>query len=143
MVGLCMKRIRRRFVPQLLKLRVARSRTGRGIFAEQDIPRGTCILEYIGRPLTHAQQLANKGKYYFWTGRNSMIDGNIPANTARFINHSCVPNCEVDLKNRRIYIFAKRNIRKDEELNYDYGDGYFDMHLKPKGCLCSKCTRGL
>jgi len=68
-----------------------------------------------------------------------MIDGNIPSNTARLINHSCLPNCEVFTKKHRIYIFAKRNIKAGEELNYDYDKEYFDEHIKPKGCRCNKC----
>jgi SET domain-containing protein len=77
--------------------------------------------------------------YLFWTGKNTMIDGNIKKNTARYINHSCAPNCEVDIRKQRIYIFARRNLKAGEELNYDYGSEFFDTHIKPKGCKCNKC----
>jgi SET domain-containing protein len=120
-------------------LRVKRSRTGLGMFAEEAIPRGACIIEYIGRPATKKQIKENTGKYLFWTSDTTMIDGYVKENKARFINHSCRPNCEIDIKNRRIYVFAKRAIKAGEELNYDYDTEYFDMHLKPKGCLCEKC----
>ena len=135
-----MKKMRRRFVPGEFDLRVRRARTGRGMFAGEAIPRGACIIEYTGKPTTIEQMRSNSGKYLFWTGRSSMIDGNIAGNRARFINHSCVPNCEVDLKYRRIYIFAKRNIKAGEELTYDYDTEYFEEHIKPKGCLCTKCA---
>jgi len=68
-----------------------------------------------------------------------MIDGNIPSNTARFINHSCAPNCEIDIRRRRIYIVARRAIKPGEELSYDYGEEYFEMHLAGR-CRCAKCS---
>lgn len=135
-----MKKIRKRFEPQPLKLRVKRSRTGLGVFTEEDIPRGTCVLEYKGRSLTEDEQHNKNGKYFFETGKNTMIDGNVPNNPAKYVNHSCRPNCEIDLKNKRVFIFAKRNIKAGEELNYDYDTEYFDEFIKPKGCKCLKCS---
>jgi SET domain-containing protein len=82
----------------------------------------------------------NRGKYLFWTSDVSMIDGNIPANRARFINHSCAPNCEVRIRNRRIYIYALRTIQPGEELSYDYGEEYFELHLAGR-CRCAKCSK--
>jgi len=70
-----------------------------------------------------------------------MSDGNIPSNIARFTNHSCAPNCEADGPRGHVYISALRKIKKREELTYDYGEEYFDKHIKPKGCLCIKCTK--
>lgn len=134
-----MKKIRRVFTPGDYALRVGRSRTGLGMFTEEALPRGACVIEYTGRPATRAEIKANKGKYLFWTSESTMIDGNIRENKARFINHSCRPDCEVDIRNKRIYVFAKRNIKAGEELAYDYGTEYFDMHIKPIGCLCEKC----
>ncbi len=135
-----MKKVRRIFKPLPFKLRVGKARTGRGLFTEENIPRGACIIEYIGRPVSKEEQEKNGGKYFFWTGKYTMIDGNIKENTARYINHSCAPNCEADLYKKRIYIFAKKNIKAGEELHYDYDTEYFDMHIKPKGCLCHKCS---
>lgn len=130
----------RRFQPGTFDLRIKQSRTGRGMFAEEKIPRGACIIEYTGRPATAKQIRENTGKYLFWTSSKTMIDGYIPSNKARFINHSCAPNCEIDIKNQRIYIFAKRPINSGEELTYDYDSEYFDAHIKPHGCLCAKCA---
>lgn len=135
-----MKKIRRIFTPGDYALCVGRSRTGLGMFTEEALPKGACIIEYVGRPATAAEMKANKGKYLFWTSERTMIDGNIRENKARFINHSCRPNCEIDIRNKRIYVFAKRNIKAGEELNYDYDTEYFDMHIKPIGCLCQKCA---
>lgn len=138
-----MKKRRRVFKPGDYSLRVGRSRTGRGVFSLGPIPKGACIIEYTGRPVSEKEQYENRGKYLFWTSSTTMIDGNIPDNTARFINHSCAPNCEVDVRSRRIYVFAKRNIKAGEELNYDYDTEYFDQHIKSKGCRCKKCSLGL
>ena len=136
-----MKKIKRTFAPGGYALRVGRSLAGRGVFAEEAIPRGACIIEYKGRPVSDKEQYENRGKYLFWTGKDTMIDGNIPENTARFINHSCAPNCEIDLYRRRVYVFARRAIKAGEELNYDYDTEYFEQHIKPKGCRCTKCQK--
>ncbi len=129
-----------KFKPGTFKLRVKRSKTGRGLFATEPIPKGACIIEYIGRPLDIEEMAKDDGKYYFWVSDFAMIDGNVKENTARYINHSCAPNCEVDGPDGHIFVMAKRNIKAGEELTYDYGDEYFNKHIKPKGCLCSKCA---
>jgi hypothetical protein len=134
-----MKKIPRHFKPGDYALHVGRSPTGLGVFALEAISRGACIIEYKGRNIPESKQDYVEGKYLFWTGRKSMIDGNIPGNTAKYINHSCAPNCEIDIRKRRIYVFAKRNIKAGEELNYDYDTEYFEQYIKPKGCKCSKC----
>ncbi len=134
-----MKKQKRTFSPGNYVLEVKRSKIGLGMFTKEAIKKGACIIEYQGRKVSKKEQEENSGMYLFWTGRNTMIDGNIKKNTARYINHSCAPNCEVDIRKQRIYIFAKRNLKAGEELNYDYGNEFFDMHIKPKGCKCSKC----
>lgn len=121
------------------RLRVRRAATGRGLFAEEAIPRGSCIIEYTGRPATLEEMARDEGKYLFWTGKTTMINGNIHSNTARYINHSCAPNCEADGPAGRIFILARRRILPGEELTYDYGKEYFNKHLKPSGCRCIKC----
>jgi hypothetical protein len=135
------KKIRRRFVPGGCKVRIGKSRTGKGLFAEEAIPRGTCVIEYIGRPVVGDEQFTHRGKYLFETSKTTMIDGNIPENTAKYINHSCAPNCEIDIKNKRVYIFALKNIKPGTELTYDYDTEYFDAFIKPKGCRCDACSK--
>jgi len=131
---------KRIFKPGTFKLAVKRTRTGRGLIALEAIPEGACIIEYKGRPVSKAEQEADKGKYLFWNTDTTMINGNIAGNTARFINHACESNCEADLSRGRIFIFAIRDIAAGEELTYDYGPEYFEKHLKPKGCLCTACA---
>lgn len=123
------------------KLRVKKSSAGRGLFAEEMIPKDACIIEYIGRPATLEEMARDEGKYLFWTGKTTMINGNIPENTARFINHSCAPNCEADGPRGRIFIIARRAIKPGEELTYDYGGEYFNKHIKPRGCRCVACMQ--
>lgn len=133
-------RMKRIFTPETFQLRIKRSKAGRGLFSYSSIPNGACIIEYTGRPATEKQMKENTGKYLFWNTTKTMIDGNIAGNRARFINHSCVPNCEIDLKDSRVYVFATRSIRSGEELTFDYDTEYFDLHIKPLGCLCAKCS---
>ncbi len=121
------------------KLRVGRGVSGKGLFAIDTIPKGSCIIEYIGKEVPKSEHDTARGRYLFWSGKTLMIDGNIPANTARYINHSCRPNCEADGPDGHIYITTLRNIKAGEELTYDYADEYFDAYIKPKGCKCVKC----
>ncbi|OGC87683.1 hypothetical protein A3D70_01235 [Candidatus Adlerbacteria bacterium RIFCSPHIGHO2_02_FULL_54_18] len=121
-------------------LRVRRSKTGNGLFTEEFIPKSACIIKYTGRLVGKAEQYSDSGKYLFWVGKNSMINGNIPSNKARFINHSCKPNCEASGPKGRVFISALRRIKAGEELTYDYGDEYFEKHIAPKGCRCTTCT---
>lgn len=126
-------------MPAGFRLTVHRSHSGRGLFTQERIPKGSLVVEYFGRPATAKQMRENRGKYLFWTSDVSMIDGNVPANIARFINHSCAPNCEPKIRKGRIYIFALRTIKPGEELSYDYGQEYFDRQLAGI-CRCVKCS---
>lgn len=121
------------------KLRVGKSLSGKGVFAMEEIPKGKRIIEYIGRSVPVEEQGTIAGRYLFWTGRKKMIDGNIKGNLARFINHSCRPNCEADGPSGRVFIYSLRRIKVGEELTYDYGDEYFNDYIKPVGCRCEKC----
>ena len=122
------------------KLRVGRSRTGRGVFACEDIPKGACIAEYTGVEVSEDDSAYSRGKYLFYISKKRTIDGNVPENRARFINHSCRPNCEATGPNGRVFIMARRRIKAGEELTYNYGKEYFNQFIKPKGCGCAKCT---
>lgn len=130
-----------KYTPGGYALRVRRSGTGKGLFAEEQIPKGVCVIEYVGRPVGKAEAARDRGRYLFTVARNKTIDGNIPANTARYINHSCRPNCEAIGPSGRVFIFSTRRIAAGEELTFDYGEEYFDRHIKPRGCRCAKCGR--
>lgn len=134
-----MKTAREMFTPGNYRLKVKRTRIGLGLITEEAIAKGACIVEYKGRPVSKAEQEADKGKYLFWNSDTMMINGNIPGNVAKYINHACEPNCEVDLYRNRIFVFSTRDIRAGEELTYDYGPEYFDKHITAKKCLCTSC----
>ena len=67
------------------------------------------------------------------------IDGSPRQNVARYINHSCRPNADPIIRDRRIRIKAIRNIEAGAEINYDYGKDHFNAYIKPHGCRCDKC----
>lgn len=121
-------------------LKVGKSRTGLGLYTLEDIPRGEFIIEYIGDILTEKEANERGGKYLFETSKNRYIDGTTRTNTARYINHSCRPNCEVEIRRGRVLIFSKRAIKAGEELNYDYEKEYWNEHIKPYGCRCDMCA---
>ena len=119
----------------------------RGLFAAVDIPKGTRVIEYLGEKITKAESerraiawendARKKGKglvFIFELNQRYDIDGNIPKNDARFINHSCEPNCEAEVIRGHIWILTLRDIKAGEELTYDYG--YDLAHFMDHPCLC-------
>ncbi len=128
-----------KYTPGGYALSVRRSSTGKGLFAEEDIPKGVCVIEYTGRVVSERKAIEDAGKYFFEVAKGKTIDGNIPSNLARYINHSCRPNCEAEGPSGKVFIFSRKRIKAGEELTYDYGKEYFDKHIKPKGCRCQKC----
>jgi uncharacterized protein len=128
--------------------KVRRSRIhGLGVIASKDIPSGTRIIEYQGERITKAEserrdearaaRAARGGDgcvYIFEINKRHDLDGSMAWNTARLINHSCEPNCESEKVRGHIWITARRDIAKGEELTFDYG---FDVeNWKEHPCLC-------
>ena len=102
---------------------------GRGVFALQDIAEGEVIVEYAGKVISyeesqrrHPHDPANPNHtFFFQIDGNRVIDGGDGGNSARWINHSCDPNCFAEEVEDRIFISALCNISAGEELGYDYG----------------------
>jgi hypothetical protein len=109
---------------------------GNGVFAVTDIPKGTELVEYRGRLMTHAQidrkyaSAPDNGHTFLFTLNDDyVIDANVDGNLARWINHSCKPNCQAVIEenedgNRRkdrVLIETIRPLRAGDELTYDYG----------------------
>lgn len=129
---------------------VKRSRIhGRGVFAAVRIPKGTRIVEYRGKRISYA--LACKlypdeddkptHTFLFEVDEKTVIDAGQGGNAARWINHSCAPNCEaVEDDEGRIWIEAIRTIEPGEELGYDYNITLEERHTprekKRWACLC-------
>ena len=96
-------------------------------------------MEYTGRVISKEEEYTTRSKYLFEVRKNMTIDGAARSNFARYINHSCRPNCEPEIERGRVFIEAIKNIKEGEELSYNYGKEYFNEHIKPKGCRCLKC----
>jgi SET domain-containing protein len=137
---------------------VRRSRIhGRGVFAARLIPKGTRIIEYRGKriPYSLASELypdedgVPTHTFLFELDDDMVIDAAQGGNAARWINHSCAPNCEAVDDGGRIYIEAIRTIQPGEELGYDYNITLEDRHTpaekKRWPCLCGArdCRRTL
>ena len=118
-----------------------------GLYAAKNINKGSKIIEYKGKIITRREAEENpkydngKAIYLFNLNKRYDLDGDFKFNTARLINHSCNPNCEVLDDNRQLWIFAMRDIKKNEELTYDYGFS-FDKDYKQYICKCgaSNCV---
>ncbi len=122
---------------------------GRGVYATRFIPDQTKIIEYVGELIDkeeserrgnaqHAKSLktGDAAVYIFTLTNTCDIDGNVPWNTARLINHSCRPNCEAWIDGRKIFIHALGDINAGDELTFDYG---FDVDCyEDHPCLCGK-----
>jgi len=114
----------------LPKIEVRRSTIhGRGVFALEPIRKGKRIIEYTGRhlPWKEAMDLPpNNPKdpfhtFFFSLNNGDVIDAAVDGNEARWINHSCDPNCATEEDDDdRIFVYARRKIEPGEELFYDY-----------------------
>ena len=119
----------------------------RGLYANKNIKNGTKIIQYKGKIITNRKSEEDpkfdnsKAIYLFNLNKKYDLDGDFKYNTARLINHSCNPNCEVSGTGLKLWIYAIRDIKKDEELSYDYGFS-FDQDFKDYPCNCGskKCV---
>ena len=120
---------------------VKKSKSGLGLFTPTEIKKGELVIEYTGERITEAEANRRGGRYLFELNDNWTIDGKGRENKARYLNHACKPNCypELDDKEEHIYIYAKRNIKANEELTYHYGKFYFDELLGKDNCQCDSC----
>lgn len=126
----------------------------KGVFAKKDIPEGTRMIQYVGEKITklesdrraetvleQSKKNVTKGAVYIFTlNQRYDIDGNVSWNPARFINHSCEPNAESDIIQGKIWIIATRDIKKGEEISYDYGYDLEDFEEHPCYCSSKSCV---
>lgn len=119
---------------------------GRGVFAARAIAKGERIVEYKGTLITEAEADERYGDdetnhtFLFLLDNDMVIDAYRGGNSARWINHSCNPNCEPVEEDNRLYIHATRNIKAGEELGYEYNlvieDRYTPAIKKLYACRC-------
>ena len=111
--------------------RIVRRRStvhGYGVFAAEPIATHARIIDYAGELIRNdeeceareARYLADGRTWIFKVNRAWSRDANVGGNIARFINHSCAPNCRFEIVDKTIWIKAARPIRRGEELTYDY-----------------------
>jgi len=101
---------------------------GLGAFALRRIRKGTRIVEYLGERVSHqeadrryeSKDANDAHTFLFIVDSRTVIDAGVNGNEARFLNHSCNPNCESVIEKRRVYIEAIRTIEPGEEMTYDY-----------------------
>jgi SET domain-containing protein len=101
---------------------------GTGVFATRRIRKGARVIEYVGERVSHAEadrryedkDANDSHTFLFIVDRRTVIDAGVGGNAARFVNHSCAPNCETVIEDRRVFIYALRDIDPGEELAYDY-----------------------
>ena len=126
---------------------------GSGVYATQAISAEARIIEYVGErickeeserrawaQMDHAEVTGDAAVYIFTLSKKWDIDGNVPWNTARLLNHSCDPNCQTWIEGKRIFIYALRDIEEGEELTFDYG---FDIECyddHPCRCGAENCV---
>tara|TARA_B110000444_G_scaffold251567_1_gene279607 strand:+ start:384 stop:887 length:504 start_codon:yes stop_codon:yes gene_type:complete len=128
---------------------------GTGVFASKDIKKEENIIEYLGEKITKSEgdrrsalrikkYLNSKetgSVYIFELNKRYDIDGSFLYNKARYINHSCDPNCEVGIIKGKIWISSIKTIKKDQELSYDYGYVFDKEDYTDHTCKCGskKC----
>jgi SET domain-containing protein len=126
----------------------------KGIFAAKDIPKGTHVIEYVGEKVTKEEsdirEIMHKEAskkdpakgvvYMFELNDKYDIDGEVPYNTAKYINHSCDPNCEIIYVGEHIWVVACRDIKQGEEVTYNYGFDLEDFKDYPCRCGSKNCV---
>ena len=116
---------------------------GMGGFSKADIPQGTRVLEYVGEKISKQESLRRceeNNAYIFSLNATEDLDGQVQWNPARFLNHSCAPNCDAELKDDRIWVVARRKIRAGEELTFNYGFDLVDYRQYPCRCGSPDCV---
>jgi len=115
---------------------------GRGGYARCAIPAGTALLEYLGERVDKAESARRceaENPYIFTVNDEWDLDGDMPWNPARFLNHSCDPNCEAEQDGDRIWIVARRPIEPGEELTFNYGYDLESWRDHPCACGARNC----
>jgi len=116
---------------------------GMGGFARVEIACGVRVIEYVGEKITKLESLARcerNNEYIFALDDEYDLDGDVSWNPARFLNHSCEPNCEARLERGCIWVVAIREIRAGEELTFNYGYDLADYAEHPCGCGAPGCV---
>ena len=138
--------------PSLFEVRSSKIH-GKGIYAKIDIKKDIKVIEYIGENISkevgniraeeqYKKSMENNNNgavYVFELNDKYDIDGNVEHNIARFTNHSCNPNCKYKIENNHIWIISIKDIKKGEEITYDYDYDPEDYINHPCKCNSENC----
>ena len=132
---------------------------GLGLYARRDIAAGEMVIEYAGEVIravltdrreqmydrTRPNGTSDHSCYMFRLSETSVVDATVAGNAARFINHSCEPNCYSEIvddgaRQKHVVIFALRPIDRGEELTYDYKFPFEDVKIACM-CLTRRCKK--
>jgi len=116
---------------------------GLGGFANAAIPAGSRVIEYVGERITKEQSLlrcSRNNQAIFYLDERWDLDGSVEWNDARFLNHSCSPNCEAERIHRRIWIVARREILAGDEITFNYGYDLENYREHPCRCGSQECV---
>jgi len=144
-------------IPKVNKEYITLKKSGihnKGVFAKVNISKGVKVIEYVGEKISKAEsdkradkeidnhkKNSDKGAVYiFELNKKTDVDGNVSWNPARFINHSCDPNCEAEITRGRIWIISIRDIKKGEEITYNYNYDIDDFDEHPCRCQSERCV---
>ena len=114
---------------------------GHGGFAARDVPAGTRLIEYLGERIDKAEadrRCKADNPFIFYLDEETDLDGNVDWNPARWLNHSCAPNCTAEFDAGCIWLVAARDLAAGEELTFNYG---YDLpNYRDFPCRCGAAT---
>jgi SET domain-containing protein len=116
---------------------------GTGGFARTDIPADTRVIRYVGEEITKSESLRRcelDNEFIFDLDEEHDLDGSVNWNPARFINHSCAPNCEAQMDDSEVWIVAIRDIKAGEEITFNYNYDLVDYREHPCRCGAANCV---
>jgi uncharacterized protein len=115
---------------------------GTGVFATLALSENEKVCPYVGRRISKAESLdacMNGNACIFALSETEDLDGDIPSNPARYINHSCDPNCDVVLETGCLWVITRRPVSCGEELTFNYGYDLTDWRSYPCRCGTARC----
>jgi len=116
---------------------------GVGGFAKIALKKRARVMEYVGERISKGESVkrcAQNNEYIFTLNEEEALDGNVEWNPARFFNHSCVPNCDAEFDEGRIWIVTRRDVEPGEELTFNYGFDLEDYRQYPCHCGSMNCV---
>jgi SET domain-containing protein len=112
---------------------------GRGLFATENVRKGTFVCRYVGEIIDNAEanrRLEDGNPYIVSLSTRRNVDGKNRWNVARFLNHACTPNCELGVVGDEIHVTTTKAIQKGGEFTIDYGFEFDPEEFQDWPCHC-------